>query len=436
MTKLYRYTAYGFTFSSELEIPGATTLGGRDEHVDVRIRWQRDSDPLAGAPELAEGQGDGVRLLREFPGLAKFTIRGGREVLVEPLGEVTESEIVPYLVATAFGTLLQQRGLFPLHACAVRMGEGCVAVAGDSGVGKSTLASWLERLGYPIVCDDLCALEADDEGVVMWPGFPRVKLWDDAIRLLGIEPKEGRRIWAGGGREKFELDLADRAGDGRLPLAAIYVLDGTQIEAVGEFQELSGHARVLALVTKTYRVDDLAPQGLQEWHFQRCLEIARGVRVFRWARARDMGPHDTALRLVRHVDHSGVLEADRANAGRRHLAGSAVTGGESAEIDGSLDKTTELPISVQDVVRRSSDPLFACLEDSVVLLSIEQGRYFGFNEVASRLWELLEEPSRVEDLRDTIVSEFEVERDDCEADVLKFLTTTRADGLIEVCQAR
>jgi hypothetical protein len=72
------------------------------------------------------------------------------------------------------------------------------------------------------------------------------------------------------------------------------------------------------------------------------------------------------------------------------------------------------------------------LGEEVVVLGAEAGQYFGLNEVAARVWALLQSPITVAALCDGILAEFEVEQDACRSDVLELLRDLHAKGLIDV----
>lgn len=72
------------------------------------------------------------------------------------------------------------------------------------------------------------------------------------------------------------------------------------------------------------------------------------------------------------------------------------------------------------------------LGDEVIVLGAEAGQYFGLNEVAARVWALLQTPITVAALCDGILAEYEVERAACQADVLSLLHDLHARGLIDV----
>lgn len=89
-------------------------------------------------------------------------------------------------------------------------------------------------------------------------------------------------------------------------------------------------------------------------------------------------------------------------------------------------------IDLDTVVSHSGDLVSCELDGEVVLMSIENGSYYRIDEVGSRIWTLLEKPSRVRDVCEALMREFDVERERCERDVLTFLNDMHSDQLIDV----
>ena len=72
------------------------------------------------------------------------------------------------------------------------------------------------------------------------------------------------------------------------------------------------------------------------------------------------------------------------------------------------------------------------LGDEVAILDLKGGTYYGLDAVGARIWSLIQEPRKVEEIRDILVSEYEVEQDRCERDLITLLQGLADEGLVEV----
>jgi hypothetical protein len=72
------------------------------------------------------------------------------------------------------------------------------------------------------------------------------------------------------------------------------------------------------------------------------------------------------------------------------------------------------------------------LGGEVVILSLEDGIYYGLDEVGARVWSLIQTPTAVSSIRDVILEEYDVDAPQCERDLLALLDGLAAHGLVEV----
>jgi Coenzyme PQQ synthesis protein D (PqqD) len=93
-------------------------------------------------------------------------------------------------------------------------------------------------------------------------------------------------------------------------------------------------------------------------------------------------------------------------------------------------------LSSDTVVTRSDGLIQAEIDNEVVALSIERGTCYGLNRVGSRIWNLLATPSRIGDVCATLLSDYAVDRNTCERQVLDLLEEMQAEGLIAVVQEK
>jgi hypothetical protein len=82
------------------------------------------------------------------------------------------------------------------------------------------------------------------------------------------------------------------------------------------------------------------------------------------------------------------------------------------------------------VLSRSKDLVFSAVDGEISLMNVETGKYYGLASVGARIWALLEEPTSVRGICDRLVSEYNVERARCEADVLRFVERMAAEGVV------
>ena len=72
------------------------------------------------------------------------------------------------------------------------------------------------------------------------------------------------------------------------------------------------------------------------------------------------------------------------------------------------------------------------MDGEIVMMNISVGKYYGFNSVGSRIWQLAEHPSTISSIIDTLPKEFNVDSKTCEEMVLKFVNELNAEDLIDV----
>lgn len=89
-------------------------------------------------------------------------------------------------------------------------------------------------------------------------------------------------------------------------------------------------------------------------------------------------------------------------------------------------------ITSETIVSASPNQVSSELAGEVVILNITAGVYHGLQATGARVWQLIQQPTRVGDLRDAIVSEFDVDAARCEADLLELLQDLAAQGLLTI----
>ena len=89
-------------------------------------------------------------------------------------------------------------------------------------------------------------------------------------------------------------------------------------------------------------------------------------------------------------------------------------------------------IRASSIVVVTKEQVSCPLGEESAILNLKNSVYYGLDPVGARVWTLLQKPRSVGELRDTSLSEYEVEAGRCEQDLLALLESMRREGLIEV----
>lgn len=89
-------------------------------------------------------------------------------------------------------------------------------------------------------------------------------------------------------------------------------------------------------------------------------------------------------------------------------------------------------INRDTVVKRTEDIVAIDLEGKTVMMSIENGEYYGLDGAAGAIWEALEKEIKVQNIIDRLLEEFNVSEEECEKDTISFIQKLQAEKLLEV----
>lgn len=269
-----RFQMYGLIAESDWPLPECLPAA-QDSEPDICII--KGLVPTAGIDAVSENlweQSIEGEFWLNVPAVARYWIRRGREIIIEPYPDADEESIRVFLLGSAIGALLFQRGLLLIHGNAIEVNGACAVCVGDSGAGKSTLAAAFLQKGFRLLADDVVPVSADGLAI---PGFPRIKLWGDTASQLGIETDGLRRIIPD--MDKYNVPLGECYCQTPLPVKWLYVLESVD----GDFNCLryEGMARFQPLYDNTYRVHFLEHLALKPQHLQQVSKLAGHIHMAR-----------------------------------------------------------------------------------------------------------------------------------------------------------
>jgi hypothetical protein len=217
--------------------------------------WLHEWRLPAGRPWLLLGKHQAGFLLR-FPALGDFVVSAdGGKVRCYPQKGTPIETIRHLFLDQVFPLILSQHGRLVLHASAILAPEGALAFLGETGQGKSTLASSLSKQGFPFLTDDCLLVKEEGGQLVGIPSYPGLRLWPETVAaLFGEEPRlteiahytAKKRLGHGG-----QLPFCSAP----VPLRRIYFLvDAQASEDIG-IRQLSPRDAFVELVKYVYLID-------------------------------------------------------------------------------------------------------------------------------------------------------------------------------------
>lgn len=89
-------------------------------------------------------------------------------------------------------------------------------------------------------------------------------------------------------------------------------------------------------------------------------------------------------------------------------------------------------ISLDAVIQANNDQISTDMADEMVILNLQDGVYYGLNQVGTFVWKMLQAPVPVRQICDAVVDEYEVDPERCQKDILALLQDLQSHGLIKV----
>ena len=296
-----------------MELPELQPWTGASVDADVCVTWVEPCVAVVGDPmqQVLQVAGDGTCLLRVGT-QALFSIPPkATYVGVWHDGMINPLLVRAHLYGSVIAILCFLRGMLPMHASCVQLGDAAVLLCGESGAGKSTLAAALARAGHPFLCDDVCAVDLTDPSQpVVWPTFPRVKLMDDAMHLFGLS-RGAAKTQAQNGGAKFHYGVVPRQPVTAEPLriAAVYELaTHAESEPVPVEEIFTGSEAFLLVRKHVHRAGMAAVMGRLSQVFSQTALLARHCTTMRLSRPRDLNRlGETVALLEAHHGASPAL---------------------------------------------------------------------------------------------------------------------------------
>ncbi|MFO8045045.1 MAG: hypothetical protein R6U30_04150 [Halomonas sp.] len=218
--------------------------------------------------------------LMRFPNVADFFLRPG-EIQYRCIDPELAYMIDVLFLGHVMACYMERQGVLALHAGALVVGSQAVLLAGHKGAGKSSMVTSMATAGFPLLADDIAAVEEKGGEVLCRSAFPQVKLTPEQLDRFA---KGNRKTYSRfhPGFTKLSVPVADLGpfDPGPRPVGAIYLLERGSGEGI-TIQTLPSARAVVELVRYSFLNDILEATPLSRERFAHLVRVARAVPVKR-----------------------------------------------------------------------------------------------------------------------------------------------------------
>lgn len=252
--------------------------------------WQPDR-----GPPICSTARRGDDYLLTFPERAAFHISAGAVISCLPAPGSGDELVRQLLLSQVLPRFLGHRGELLLHASAVTLGNGkTVAFLGESGHGKSTLASYCHQRGAELIDDDCIHLRFVGSRLHITGGVPTLRLYPDSQRALGHDATGFESYRESPGKQQLLLPPGTTTGSQARVLDALILLAPPEDEnGVDEIQIVpaTGQMAMMSILSSAFTLDptDTLTMTRTFAHAGRALEngVDPGVKLLRYPRDYD-----------------------------------------------------------------------------------------------------------------------------------------------------
>ncbi|QAY68450.1 aldolase [Paenibacillus protaetiae] len=282
MSQTLFYQAFGQTIQSDILLPELIMADSPISDIDVTIRYENLSRKLN---EFIQNR-TSYQIKKGYfafyvPEVACFVIENGDMISVYPDKQENLDRIRLYVLGTCMGAILHQKQIVALHGSAIVIQDKAYAFVGDSGQGKSTLASAFIQQGYKLLTDDVIAIKMINDNPMVMPAYPQQKLWQESLAAFGMNPERYSPLFD---REtKYAVPVSSNFINTPVPLAGVFELTKLDCELpkLISYSTLEG---MHLLYRHTFRNLLLSAEDLKDWHFDASVHMVSHLGLYRLER--------------------------------------------------------------------------------------------------------------------------------------------------------
>jgi hypothetical protein len=303
---VFHSRVYGLHVASAISLEGMGTTKDAEPDCELHVGpvdMLPAGDAIALDTSRLTEQGDpGTRIEQSAANLSTyvFEFADGTRFRVEERGRritgqsPTPEDLATYFLGPILAFIVRLRGGLALHAGAVAIDGRALLITGMGGAGKSTTTAALLQRGASLLTDDVAVIDWKAGTPHVFPGYARVRLWDDsAASLFGsadalpmLTPTWSKRF----------VDAREQFTQVSVPIRALIVLMPRE-HAPPRVRRLTGHEAAMALLLRTSLTYLLSPEQ-RKAELDEVTRLAGRIPIVELTPRDDLGAMDELLECI------------------------------------------------------------------------------------------------------------------------------------------
>lgn len=183
---------------------------------------------------------------------------------------------IDQLHSVVTGLILLQREHLLLHGNSFQFRNKLIALCGESGAGKSSLAAQFHKNGSLFFCDEIICFDKDTNNIL--PGFPFLRLWnDDTIHFSTVS-----KLWDN--EEKYKLDTSSQCLTQKQHLNSLIFIEASDQATQVEIRQLKGVEKLKTFWASYYHLPVMKAMNLLTNFQEESVKIVPNLKIFKLVR--------------------------------------------------------------------------------------------------------------------------------------------------------
>ena len=247
-----------------------------------------------------------------FPEWADFQIsQNGVQIQCFAVRGVTDESIRHLLIDQVIPRVIAHQGRIVLHASAIEVKGGVITFLGESGWGKSTLATSFYEQGYPLLTDDCLLIKSEAGKIVGIPSYAGSRLWPDSMEAVVHDKSSVHPVVHYSTKKRIIFPDSIKNKVIQLPIKAIFVLaspDESEDSKEITVEHLTGAVMIMELVKHSFHLD-VTDRDKILTQFENLGQVTKIVEpVYRLSYPRDHALLDDVRKIVQKFASESSIE--------------------------------------------------------------------------------------------------------------------------------